>query len=526
MAQALDSEGPKVLTKQRVPVDETQSTTQGATGTQKCSEPTGNDVQAVDYAGAEWREATELMKALNILLGKVHCGNLAVKTEVTQQLLAQDRMASRGKAETEQGQDPALSLQHGLSSSKGASAGLPGSEIQGLGLQPGSATLACLTELEVECLMATSPLAKTLQEIKQALEKQQQLKQHPSPPPAPGAGLHESSPGLTGNALVPMDLASLSPRQFVVYRFGCAVVRLLSRACFHPALVLMLAQAIPDQDLAGTQEDFQSPGAFYYDAINRLLYLHPAELENVGAFIATLLNALARIKAGSTSGAAAGSCFQRELNKAIMALANAFFQSSWGAAEKDPIEDKSSTVLDSWTVFEELLRVHISPDTCCYEKSQRERLQHYQRLQLQAEILDSVENLGTEEAGKWCENSGKKNADSPHVQLQVAKLEDMLDELNEEFLRLTVQALASQKEGELLDQELRAQEELLTQKPRDTPGEITQHYTRLLEAWATRRDQAQLLEIRRSCITQQISDTESELFHLQQTTVATSLSSA
>lgn len=48
------------------------------------------------------------------------------------------------------------------------------------------------------------------------------------------------------------------------------------------------------------------------------------------------------------------------------------------------------------------------------------------------------------------------------VQLQVAKLEDKLDELNEEFLQLTVQALASQKEGELLDQELRAQEELLT----------------------------------------------------------------
>ncbi|KYO38996.1 hypothetical protein Y1Q_0022586 [Alligator mississippiensis] len=501
MAQALNSEGLKVLTKQSVPVDKTQSTTQGAT------------------VGAEWREATELMKALKILLGQVRCGNVAVKTEVTQQLLGQDRMATQGKAETEQGQDPALSLQHGLSSRKGAFAGLPGYEEQGLGLQPGSATLACLTELEVESLMATSPLAKTLQEIKQALEKHQQLKQRPSPPAAPEAGLHESSPGLTGNALVPMDLASLSPRQFVVYRFGCAMVRLLSKACFHPALVLMLAQAIPDQDLAGTEEDFQSPGAFYYDAINRLLYLHPAELENVGAFIATLLNALARIKTGSTSAAAPGSCFQRELNRAIMALANAFFQSSWGAAEKDPIEDNSSTLLDCRTIFEELLRVQMSPDPCCHEKSQRERLQHYQCFQLRAEILDSVENLGREEAGKRSENTGKKNADSLH--LQVAKLEDKLDELNEEFLQLTVQALASQKEGELLDQELRAQEELLTQKAWDTPGETTQHYTRLLEAWATKRDQTQLLEIRRSCLAQRISDTESELFHLQQTTVAT-----
>ncbi|CAM4616195.1 unnamed protein product [Lepidochelys kempii] len=519
MVQTLDSDGLKDLTKQSISVHRTHWSTQAAMGIGQHDEVTSRDFQAMGHTGAEWREATELMKALKILLGKVHCGKTIVKQEPAQHVQGQDgtaesSLASQRKAEAERGQDPGGLQEHGRSNRKGP---FVTCEELGLGPQPGRATLACLTELEVESLMATSPLTRTLREIRQALEKQQQC----PVVSAAEAYLSDSSPRSTRNSLITTDLASLSPRQFVVYRFGCTVIRLLSRACSHPAVVLMLAQTVPDQSYQRVQEALQSPGDSYYDATNRFLYICSARLENAGEFIAILLNAMAWIKAGSTAAASAHSCFQIELNRGITALANAFFQCSWGAVEKDPAEDKPSTCFDSQTIFEELLSIRMSPDPQFLEKSQHERLQHYRCFQLRAEIQDMMQSSGRKGAMKWSGESNKRNADSSGI--EVAKLEKMLDGLNEEFFQLTVQALTSQKEEELLDQKLRIQEESFATLGR-IHEEEAQHFTEQLESWAAKRDQAQLLEIKRSCVAQRIKDTESELFHLLQTTTATSSS--
>ncbi|KAM9114113.1 uncharacterized protein ACDP82_019707 [Pangshura tecta] len=455
MVQTLDSEGLKGLSRQSISVHRTQGSIQAAMGIGQNDEMTSRDFQAMGHTGAEWREATELMKALKILLGKVHYEKTIVKQEPSQHVQGQDgttesSLASQRKAGAEGRQDPGGLQHYGCSNKKGP---FVTCEEQGLGPQPGRAKLACLTELEVESLMATSPLARTLREIRQALEKQQQC----PIASAAGAYLNDSSLRSTRNSLVTTDLASLSPRQFVVYRFGCTVIRLLSRACSHPAVVLMLAQTVPDQSPEGVQEALQSPGDSYYDATNRFLYICSARLENAGEFISILLNAMAWIKAGSTAAATAHSCFQMELNKGITALANAFFQCSWGAVEKDPAEDKPSTCFDSQTIFEELLSIRMSPDPQFLEKSQHERLQHYQCFQLQAEIQDMMESLRRKGAMKRSGEGDKRNADSSGI--QVAKLEKMLDGLNEEFFQLTVQSLTIQKEEEVLNQKLRIQEE-------------------------------------------------------------------
>lgn len=98
------------------------------------------------------------------------------------------------------------------------------------------------------------------------------------------------------STLIPMDPATLSPHQFVVYRFGCAVVHLLTKACSCPALVLMLAQSIPAQ--GPDQALLPGFGDSYYDAINKNLYVHAARLEDAGELIAVLLNTVAWIAAG------------------------------------------------------------------------------------------------------------------------------------------------------------------------------------------------------------------------------------
>lgn len=99
------------------------------------------------------------------------------------------------------------------------------------------------------------------------------------------------------SALIPTDLASLSPHQFVVYRFGCAVVRLLIGACSCPAFVLSLAHSVPAQSPG--QELLPSPGDCYYDATTKYLYIRAARLEDAGEFTALLLNAVAWITAGT-----------------------------------------------------------------------------------------------------------------------------------------------------------------------------------------------------------------------------------
>ncbi|XP_074929643.1 uncharacterized protein LOC116837720 [Chelonoidis abingdonii] len=109
MVQTLDSEGLKDLSRQSISVHRTQGSTQAVMGIGRNDKLTSRDFQAIDHTGAEWQEATELMKALKILLGKVHYEKTIVKQEPSQHVQGQDEtaessLASQRKAGAEGGQ--------------------------------------------------------------------------------------------------------------------------------------------------------------------------------------------------------------------------------------------------------------------------------------------------------------------------------------------------------------------------------------------------------------------------------------
>ncbi|XP_017664936.1 PREDICTED: uncharacterized protein LOC108494668 [Lepidothrix coronata] len=192
MVQALDPDALKIFARQRICGHKPADSSGAAEGDEQGDEHCGNTFQP-GSSGAPWQEVRELMKALEVLLGNALCRNGAGKGEKEHKVQAQDAvqvvpslgsLASDRKSGV-QGQDHELPQQWKLFSRKDAFFSFPGHEERGLDLQ-----LPYLTELEVEGLVAASPLAKTLCEIKQALVNLQE----PSDPDNPDSD-HQTSVG-------------------------------------------------------------------------------------------------------------------------------------------------------------------------------------------------------------------------------------------------------------------------------------------------------------------------------------------
>ncbi|XP_029429529.1 uncharacterized protein LOC115074327 [Rhinatrema bivittatum] len=458
------------------------------------------------------QEAAELMKVLKILVLKIHSGRIAVKKEQTQQLTRKAEMSesSAGSLEkpTAEQQSQASSLFQqqvfsGGNNPGSGEAGMPSTACARLDLQLPNTLLTLSGEAELERLITCGPLAQTLQEIKQALrmrlpqENQQSLNM-------PGSGECQ--------ILVPLGLGSLTPRQLVVYRFGCALVVMLCRTYSQWPLVLLLAERIPCQGAAQSKCELHF-GDFYYDAASRILYIHAAQLDNIGEFALTIVIATAQMKAGFPIRSDHPD-FLKQLNGAITDLAGALFHSSWGGAHimKDQDNCDSSSNINGHAIFRDLLDVQISPHSQFTKESRHARVKNYRMLQLQMEIQDMMKNSRKSEYGKWSE--GGQNSE---IMIARRKLEDKLDGMNKEFFQLTKQALKNTEKAELFDQKLRIWEDAFL-KPGEPFGDLDSEFRKQLEVLARHKDQTLLLEIKRRCLAKRISSTECELSILLQGT--------
>ncbi|XP_039224463.1 uncharacterized protein LOC120319551 isoform X2 [Crotalus tigris] len=206
-------------------------------------------LKAMGYSGAEWQEATELMKILGILLQKIQYQKIAMKQEKA------DKHEDAKEPSMKKGQQAAAEKQcvdtHFLQQLW----------LKNTGISASSSSHRCKDE------------------------------------GANGEDDNHLSLGTSKNTLIITNIASLSPQQFLVYRFGCTVAHLMGRVFCLPALVLLLAEAIPQQHSTGDQEATWLTKDLYYDADNHSLYILSSHLENAGVFVAVLLNAMAHVKA-------------------------------------------------------------------------------------------------------------------------------------------------------------------------------------------------------------------------------------
>ncbi|XP_063291752.1 uncharacterized protein LOC134577039 [Pelobates fuscus] len=328
-------------------------------------------------------------------------------------------------------------------------------------------------EANLKKLIAASPLTRTLEEIKEALRNQAQQREKE---------LKSTPPLVTTGIVVPADMNTLSPRQLIVYRFGCTILNLLCHSCIKKPLQLLVAETIPRRSAWEEREDLQI-GDSYYDTSNKVLFVPVTRLENAGDLVVVLVHAIAWIKAGFNTESGNPE-FLKCINRAIEGLAKAFFY-SWNkqriksqTLQENPDDDKYESLEHSpeQTAFGDLLYIHrLLPHSS-------RSLPFYKDLEVLG-VRDDTENIP-----RTNKTNGKQRSCSLDT---LSHQEEMLDMLNEEFLELTMQALKNRTKDEELPYEM-------------TDWKDSTEFDR----WTERRDSGVLLQIKRRCVAQKICAAE------------------
>ena len=94
--------------------------------------------------------------------------------------------------------------------------------------------------------------------------------------------------------LVPVDIQTLRPSDFVIYRFGTFVCQLLSSHNHLPEVTVLLASNLPPNNYS--RNCFRN--SFYYEHSRKILFVRKDRIDSVGEFVLVIMHCLAHIKAG------------------------------------------------------------------------------------------------------------------------------------------------------------------------------------------------------------------------------------
>ncbi|XP_069750653.1 uncharacterized protein [Narcine bancroftii] len=388
---------------------------------------------------------------------------------------------------------------------------------------------------ELTAILLSSPLLKRLEEVKRTLIKHKHDFKAETcdnlPDPIP----------LSDRSLIPADLGHLSPHHFVIYRFGCFIVNLLCSSCDHTPVTLLMADSVPNEH--GTHCHNRSyTNGFYYDVNSRILYIRTTWLNNVGGFIVLILHIMAHIKTGIQINDD-HPVFTEEFHRALATLGTTLFlmfcdtTSLLAGKHHTEILDaenwkKIEPLLSTQSIFEDLIRIKVPPETEFMEEILNERLKGctiFKLYNVLKELLRSTEmNKGcsvqrarrmsdlssTLSTGKV--ESNDKDILESNTQISILKLEIEVDKMNEEFSHCTTKIAEYNQQIEYLEQELRIQDNPI-QEHVDRSEWAPEHFNTLLRKLSQARDKVTILHLQRHCAMNRLSELETKLADLYTT---------
>ncbi|XP_048418292.2 uncharacterized protein LOC125467021 [Stegostoma tigrinum] len=337
-------------------------------------------------------------------------------------------------------------------------------------------------------ILFSSSLLKKLEELKQALVKNHDAVKTES------CNVNPLDPIPLGNqSLIPADLGNLPPHHFVIYRFGCYVVRLLCSSCGHSPLTLLLADSI-STEVRSRCQNILYKNSFYYDANNRILYIKSTWLNNAGEFIVSILHTMAHIKAGIQINDG-HPIFTEEFEHGVAVLGTTLFLMCCNTTDNGIEESKDTTVMDSenWnnakqlpcvqSIFEDLIHIKVPPETKFIEETLHDRLKKYTLFKIHNMLQQILDTSG--KSRKFSVLEGRRAA-TVHPETDSEDKDEGFAEYN-------------------------------MQEPEDKCESLSEDFHNLLKNLSQTRDMLSMLHLQRRCVLNRLKELESELAGLHST---------
>ncbi|XP_013391352.1 uncharacterized protein LOC106159584 [Lingula anatina] len=278
--------------------------------------------------------------------------------------------------------------------------------------------------------------------------------------------------------LVPVDINDISASQFVVYRFGVFINRMLHQLVDAPDVTLLLASNLPPNNY-----EFNAfRNSFFYEHARKILFIRAERLESVGDFIVVILHCLAHIKVGDLADDT-NPLFLRQFYKSMRAVCqDMFFARSRSTTNAESLIGSGSgrTALEKAfkhaktpdqkaNVFGELVEQKMTGNVDFSDKTMSNRIQGYEAFSGNAQLRQVLASKGgiaasgdfiadrlTELRGKKGNRSKtdrkgmfkQRHLDSHQdlVESQLKHLQDRCDTLNAELAQV-MKSAADLEEG-------------------------------------------------------------------------------